>query len=255
MHGPVYAYGVHTIYDIAERGFKLTLQTELSVPGIQFLGRFKNGKAVGTFWMGLKGGGYLHGEFDDNGTVTGDNISFIYPDGETAFLGRFENKYMKKAHAVDVLEYGCDDNGLLKVTKYSSPTQHHVFYYEPPTNVSFGGGAPLGVIDPYELKTVKLAPSKIPNSGDGVMAIRDIPANRYSCMYSLYLYQQPDQDHIYKRNCGHNSSKSEEYRRHCCKYSLGISSYQGLIDLPPEFDIMPLPNLGPKVNHNFRYKL
>ena len=254
MHGPVYGYGVHQIYDIAERGFSMAGDTEESVPGIQFLGRFKNGKAVGTFWMGLKGGGYLHGELDDNSTVTGDNISFIYPDGETAFLGRFENKYMKKAYAVDVLEYGCDDYGLLKVTKYSPPTQDHAFFYEPPTNVSFGGGAPLGVVDPYELKTVKLAPSQIPNSGDGVIAIRDIPQYRFSCMYSMFLYGLPDQEELYKKSCGHNTSKSEEYRRHCCKYSLGLRSYHGHIDVPPELDVMPLPNLGPKVNHHFRYK-
>ena len=38
----------------------------------------------------------------------------------------------------------------------------------------------------------------------------------------------------------------------CKKYSLPVSFYQGKIDLPPEFDVNPLPNLGVKVNHHFR---
>jgi len=29
---------------------------------------------------------------EKNSSVTGNNVSFIYPDMETVFLGRFENK-------------------------------------------------------------------------------------------------------------------------------------------------------------------
>ena len=49
-----------------------------------------------------------------------------------------------------------------------------------------------------------------------------------------------------------NTAKSDDYRRHCKKYSLGITTFGGTIDLPPEFDVNPLPNLGPKVNHHFK---
>ena len=107
--------------------------------------------------------------------------------------------------------------------------------------------------DPYEVKTVKLAPSTQPNSGQGVFLLRDIPEGRFACMYSLYLYRTPDQTDLYRSSCSFNTSKSVEYRRHCKKYSLGLSSYKALIDIPPEFDVNPLPNLGPKVNHHFRF--
>ena len=54
--------------------------------------------------------------------LTGDDIAYIYPDGETAFKGRFENKIMKKAWNVDVLAYECDkDSGLMVVKEYSEP--------------------------------------------------------------------------------------------------------------------------------------
>ena len=32
-----------------------------------------------------------------------------------------------------------------------------------------------------------------------------------------------------------------------------LYSYEEIFQLPPEFDIDPLPNLGPKVNHNFMH--
>ena len=102
------------------------------------------------------------------------------------------------------------------------------------------------------MKTVALAPSSIPNSGEGVFALRDIPAHRMACLLSLFLYRAPDQDKIYKETCIDNVAMSDEYRRHCKKYSLGIFFYDGTFDLPPEFDAHPLPNLGPKVNHDFR---
>ena len=70
-------------------------------------------------------------------------------------------------------------------------------------------------------------------------------------MYSLYIYSNPYQEDFYRSKYLHNTSKSDEYRRECKKYSLPIFPYKGLIQLPPEYDIKPLPNLGPKVNHHF----
>ncbi len=254
MHGPVYSYGLSSVLDIEARGFIYAYEGRRNHhhPGNHFVGRFKNGQAFGNFWIGMLGNGYLHGEVDDKGHVTGDKIAYIYPDGETTFLGRFENRFMKKAYAVDVLKYGCDENGMFVVKQFSDPVSDQAFFYEPPTNVSFGGGAPLGVMDPYELKTVKLAPSAVAGGGEGVFAIRDIPRNRFSCMYSLFYYRFDDETAVYSQNCYDNVNKTDDYRRHCKKYSLGTSMWMARIDVPPEFDVNPLPNLGPKVNHHFR---
>ena len=55
--------------------------------------------------------------------------------------------------------------------------------------------------------------------------------------------------HLYlcfNKACTYNTSKSDEYRRHCKKYTLYISYYSGSIDIPPEVDVNPLPNLGKK---------
>ena len=100
-------------------------------------------------------GGFLHGKADEKGLLTGNDIAYIYPDGETAFLGRFENKFMKGAFNVDVEKYGCSEDGsILLVEKFTEPLSDQLFYYQPCTNESFGGGAPLHVRDPYEVKQV-----------------------------------------------------------------------------------------------------
>ena len=68
---------------------------------------------------------------------------------------------MKKAFHVEVLKYGCDENsGLFVVKNFSDKLSEQEFFYEPCTNISFGGGAPLHVRDPYEMKTVKLEKSQ-----------------------------------------------------------------------------------------------
>jgi len=38
----------------------------------------------------------------DNGTLTGDSIAYIYPDMDTAFIGIFENKFMRAARETEV---------------------------------------------------------------------------------------------------------------------------------------------------------
>merc|ERR1719461_2005511 len=143
---------------------------------------------------------------------------------------------MKKAWNVDVLAYECDKNsGLMVVKEYGEPLSDQEFFYEPCTNTSFGGGAPLHVRDPYEVKTVKLAKSiASPESGEGVITIRDIPKGRFAAMYSLFLYSKPDQTDLFSLACTYNTSKSDDYRRHCKKYSVGVSIINAEIHLPPE---------------------
>ena len=51
----------------------------------------------------------------------------------------------------------------------------------------------LGVVDPYERKWLELAKSGVPESGRGVFALRDIPANRTIALYSLFLYKGGEQ--------------------------------------------------------------
>ena len=89
-------------------------ETFLFHPGFGFIGMYKNGRPDGDFWIGMKGRGYLHGKASPvDGSITGDSIAYIYPDMETALIGRFENKFMRAARETKVMEIGCNKNGLL----------------------------------------------------------------------------------------------------------------------------------------------
>ena len=60
-------------------------------PGHQlsWVGMYRNGEPFGVCWQLVAGGGCVVGMVDDGGHHTGDSISYIYPDNETAFLGQF----------------------------------------------------------------------------------------------------------------------------------------------------------------------
>ena len=176
------------MYFQQERGFLRNFENENAHPGTHFLGRFKNGQVVGHFWIGMLHSGYIHGIADSNGLATGEDMTFIYLDGETALKGHFENKYMKKAKNVDVKKYGCDENGMFIATEFTEPLSDYEFFYDPCTNETFGGGS-KEIPDPYEMKTVKISKSIVENSGEGVIMKRDIPKQRVACFYSLYLYK------------------------------------------------------------------
>ena len=66
----------------------------LVFPGLSFFGWYENGKPTGLCWRRLKGPTYLYGIVDDNGDFTGDDISFIYQDLETALVGKFDKGIM-----------------------------------------------------------------------------------------------------------------------------------------------------------------
>lgn len=222
---------------------------------LSFLGRYKNGKPNGNFWLRMIGGGFMHGKFNDDGSATGDNMSFIYPDMETALVGKFEDFVMKRAHEANVLDAKCDQDGLIIISKFAN-LSGPVFYYEAPTNESYGAG-PYGINDPYERKSVQIAESSIPQSGEGVFAIRSFPAKRCSCYCSGFLYNYGSEMEGYLASCTNNETLSMDERRACKKYSVGMNFFNTVIDIPPEMDKpgMFQPTVGPKVMNDITLRI
>ena len=77
--------------------YKVIYQNKRSYKSLYFQGFFKNGEAYGHFWIQMEGGGHLHGKVNSEGLISGNNIAYIYPDGETALLGKFEDRVMIEA--------------------------------------------------------------------------------------------------------------------------------------------------------------
>ena len=195
--------------------------------------------------------GHLHGVIKDiNGRISGDNIAYIYPDMETVLLGKFEDSLMKDAQESEVQSVECDENGLLYVNQFAIPdySDPH-FYYDHPSNVSFGGRTSNPeVLDPYERKWLELRGADEAEMGLGVFAKKDIRKRIFICSYTGFVFDAEQHD-IYRRNCQDNLTKSDDERRHCKKYSLPIKARSATIHIPPENDKPDsfLPSWGPKV--------
>ena len=76
---------------------------------LTFVGRYTNGRPSGPCWSYREGGGFLFGildpEGEEGGTGTGGYSAYIYPDLETALVGKFELEVMldaRKARVTDV---------------------------------------------------------------------------------------------------------------------------------------------------------
>ena len=215
------------------------------------MGYYKQGILDGTVWIGMIGGypnPHLHGMITNtNGYISGKNISYIFPDMETSYVGEFDNRVMKEARYKKVSELKCDAYGIPYVSKFSDGALDAKFYYLAPTNISFGAG-PENVRDPYEDNLINITTSGIPNSGQGLFLKKDVKHGRLVTSYLGYVYDKEEQE-IYRKHCSMNISKSYDERRHCCKYSIGISLLDKSIDIPPEIDIPEtyFRSLGPKV--------
>ena len=96
LHGPIFSYGISMLLEEQHkaRGLHIKENNNQQIPGVNFYGHFKNGQAIGHFWTEMAGGGWLHGKIGSDGLISGPKIAYIYPDGKTALLGKFENRVM-----------------------------------------------------------------------------------------------------------------------------------------------------------------
>ena len=134
--------------------------------GIGFVGWYRNGLPHGPTWMETMGGGLQHGTVSaEDHTLSGSNVSFIYPDYDTMFYGEFKDRMMVGARWASLEAVRCE-HGIPVVKKVKLALEETVYFYQPMTNETFGGG-PMGKLDPYERKNLEIRQSEIPNSGEG----------------------------------------------------------------------------------------
>ena len=135
-------------------------------PGLGFLGFYKNGLPHGHVWIETFGGGLLYGKVDKNDhTLTGDDVSFVFPDRYSLFHGRFNDSTMVNAKEAKLKSIDCN-NGLPVIDKVETVDANTKYFYQPRTNLTFGGG-PYGTVDPYERRNFEVKASGVPESGEG----------------------------------------------------------------------------------------
>ena len=80
---------------------------------LTFAGNHRSGVAQGTCWKIIRGGGSVVGEVDQAGLLTGDNITYLYPDYSTALHGTFHKGVMVSTRECLVVSVEEDESGVL----------------------------------------------------------------------------------------------------------------------------------------------
>ena len=81
--------------------------------------------------------GYFYGKINDKNLLEGNNIAFVYPDFETALVGKFVDEVdndeikMISAKEAKIVAFKCQ-NGLVDL-KIKSKSDSPIFKYDPPS--------------------------------------------------------------------------------------------------------------------------
>ena len=120
---------------------------------------------------------------DDDGTFTGDNIAFVYPDFCTAILGRFNNGVLVDGVSAVLADVNIkDDIAVAMWSVIGSPLpEMHVTHFK--STEEDAGPQPL-VRDPYESRTVEVRTSGLGGGGDGLFVTRRIKKGEVVAFYN-----------------------------------------------------------------------
>jgi histone-lysine N-methyltransferase SETD7 len=200
---------------------------------LTFEGHYKNNVRCGFVKIYDEFGGSLLGNVDKSGSLTGKrSIAYLYPDGVTALIGAFSGGKMvsaQPAHLKDVVGDCFPDAEVVGRPLYESVG------YDESTNNTIST-LPL-VPDLYEQNRVYVAPSLLPNAGEGLFARRTLSLGEVVSFYNGVRITHSEVDN---RDWVLNSNT----------LSLDEST---VIDVPDEYSSVSkyCASLGHKANHSF----
>ena len=149
-----------------------------SIP-VTFLGQYRHGRCVGQCWQWCEGGGWLTGQVDTRGAMTGDNVAFVYPDLSTCLHGQYDNGVAVSVRAGLVTSVNMDNDIATPHLVTTSPESvtHSV------STMSSVGPGPL-TPDPYESRTCQVRSSQVEGGGDGLFTVRNIKKGEIVAFYN-----------------------------------------------------------------------
>ena len=149
--------------------------------GIVARGRHRNDIRVGWLQLFDAFEGCLIGKVNEEGELTGSGILYVYPDVKTALIGEFQGGELVKARAA-VLETGIDVVPPKFKLRSDHPTEIELSHADSHTIAK----QPL-VPDHYEQDRVYVAPSLIPDAGEGLFARIDLSEGEIASFYNGIL--------------------------------------------------------------------
>ncbi|XP_070613844.1 histone-lysine N-methyltransferase SETD7 isoform X3 [Erythrolamprus reginae] len=125
-----------------------------------FKGQYKDNIRRGFCWIYYSDGGYLVGEVNEEGEMTGEKLAYVYPDGKMAYYGHFIDGEMIEARLANVLL--AEEEKLQFDVIPGSP----VYSFDKSTSSCISTNPLLP--DPYESERVYVDASLISNAGEGL---------------------------------------------------------------------------------------
>jgi len=147
---------------------------------LRSMGRYYRGVLRGWCWRGhYDFSGFLVGQVDDEGSFTGEDIAYLYPDFKMAIKGKFLDGTLIEGHQCDIIG-SYMDNGIM-IPVFGEP-RGPSFEYEQPSirNIALH---PL-LRDPWEDKRVYVSDSLLPQGGEGLFAKKDIDKKETVALYN-----------------------------------------------------------------------
>lgn len=146
---------------------------------VTWMGAYRNGRQSGQCWLWKEGGGYLTGKVNEEGKLTGDEIAFVYPDLETAIVGRFEDGVLVNGRASKIASVSLE-SGVM-VPRFQPPVGESMVFSK--SSSSDVGEGPL-LEDPYEARTCDCQRSAVEGGGEGLFARREICQDEIVAFYN-----------------------------------------------------------------------
>ena len=141
-----------------------------------------HGVRYGWVYQGLLGGGYLVGEVDTNGDMSGDDIAYIYPDFRTAIRGQFMDGEMISGQECRVISGVISDDGSFTIPIFSDFVNDVIYKHDPASHLVISSDPLLR--DPWEATMVEVRPSGLDQAGEGLFAKTDLPAKTIICLFA-----------------------------------------------------------------------
>eukprot|EP00794_Sanderia_malayensis_P007172 gene7172-7978_t len=135
-----------------------------STGNLTFKGSYENNVRVGICHFWDEYGGHLYGEVDEYGSLSGENITYVYPDEDTALNGTFKDSEMVEAK---LMEKG------FKTITFTRDVSTRCLLSKNPL-----------LADPFETKRSYAAKSTITDAGEGLFAKTDMPADEIMSFYN-----------------------------------------------------------------------
>lgn len=204
---------------------------------LTFVAMHRNGRAFGTGWRMIPGGGCVVGRVNEEGELTGSDLAYLYPDLKTAIVGTFEKGELVSGQTSSLQALHLD-YGAVKVPKFL-PGQGPFLRRQISTTEQMTD-LPL-VQDPYEQNMVVIQQSSVPGAEEGLFARGPTPPNTVLAFYNGIRSKKPSDGPQFWQE----ESNAYKIFDPTCK--------EGVVNIPSKYHQLSsyCASLAHKTNHSF----